>query len=99
MGRGMLTAAARMATMCACTSAVRWYSAQSRMRRQVNVSAVCTGYASSTDIDEEYTMRTSLTAFVLAGAVLLLAACGQKGDLYISDTLAQKEGVAEKAER
>jgi len=44
-------------------------------------------------------MRTSLTAFVLAGAVLLLAACGQKGDLYISDTLAQKEGVAEKAER
>ncbi|MFZ5467672.1 MAG: LPS translocon maturation chaperone LptM [Pseudomonadota bacterium] len=44
-------------------------------------------------------MRTSLTTFVLAGVVLLLSACGQKGDLYISDTLAQKEGVAEKAER
>lgn len=44
-------------------------------------------------------MRTSLTTFVLAGMVLLLSACGQKGDLYISDTLAKKEGVAETAER
>jgi len=45
-------------------------------------------------------MRTSLTALLLAGVVLLLSACGQKGDLYLSDTLAQKgaqkEGVAEK---
>lgn len=48
-------------------------------------------------------MRTSLTTFVLAGVVLLLSACGQKGDLYISDTLAQKGGqkedMAEKAAR
>lgn len=48
-------------------------------------------------------MRTSLSLIVMAGVVLLLSACGQKGDLYISDTLAQKgaqkEGMAEKAER
>lgn len=48
-------------------------------------------------------MRTSLTTFVLVGVVLLLSACGQKGDLYISDTLAQKEvqkeGMAGKAAR
>ncbi|MGK0673833.1 MAG: lipoprotein [Halothiobacillaceae bacterium] len=48
-------------------------------------------------------MRTSLTTFILAGVVLLLSACGQKGDLYLSDTLAQKgvqkEDAAKKAVR
>ncbi len=43
-------------------------------------------------------MRLSLTATALVLAVML-SACGQKGDLYIPDTLAKQEGVAEKSAR
>ncbi|TQV63356.1 MAG: lipoprotein [Halothiobacillaceae bacterium] len=43
-------------------------------------------------------MRSSLTVGVLF-MVLLVSACGQKGDLYLPDKAAQKPGMAETAAR